>query len=260
MAKLRTFSVLKSLIPDFVHKEYDSVKTKLICDDLGLANLLVRSREDLTIVGVIDLEWSYFGPAQLFGSAPWWLLMDRPTNQAWDCVDGEPTRITSRYIAKLDMFKRILEEEEAKTPGHENKEFSKLVRWSETSGAMWLHMLLLTGFNDSSSFPFTKLVQHIGIDQWAKREGEVSEHEVVTFGVQKELQLKQYQHDLERIEADYSLVVEGKISKEDFVAMHYKPTQTQIPKQVAGIAAWLTGFFMIFWAQLWNFRRPHTVR
>jgi hypothetical protein len=41
------------------------------------------SEDDLTIVGVVDLEWSYIGPAQLFGSAPWWLLQDRPINEEW---------------------------------------------------------------------------------------------------------------------------------------------------------------------------------
>ena len=81
MAKYRSFKVLKSLIPDFVNKEYDRAKFKVVCDDLGLANLMVRSRQDLTVIGAVDLEWSYIGPAQLFGSAPWWLLMDRPTNQ-----------------------------------------------------------------------------------------------------------------------------------------------------------------------------------
>lgn len=30
----------------------------------------------------------------------------------------------------------------------ENKELFKLVRWSEDSGAMWVHMLLTTSFND----------------------------------------------------------------------------------------------------------------
>ena len=81
------FKVLKSLIGDLVKMEYDCCKFKLICDDLGLANLIVR--EDLTVVGVVDLEWSYIGPAQLFGSAPWWLLQDRPVNSAWDCESDE---------------------------------------------------------------------------------------------------------------------------------------------------------------------------
>lgn len=165
MAKYRSFKVLKSLIPNFVHKEYNRTKFKVICDDLGLANLMVRSRQDLTIIGVVDLEWAYDGPAQLFGSAPWWLLMDRPTNRAWDCDKGEPTEITARSFRYLDIFKRVLEEEEARMLGHGNKELSNLVRWSEHSGAMWLHMLLSAGFNDPYTFPFTKLIQHVGTDE-----------------------------------------------------------------------------------------------
>lgn len=75
-----SFSFLKSLIPALVERNYDSGPFKLICDDLGLASLIVRSEEDLTIVGVVDFEWSYVGPAQLFGSAPCWLLQDRLNN------------------------------------------------------------------------------------------------------------------------------------------------------------------------------------
>ena len=78
--KYVAFKVLKALIPDLVNAKYDRCKFKLICDDLGLANLIVQGKEDLTVVGVVDLEWSYIGPAQLFGSAPWWLLQDRPVN------------------------------------------------------------------------------------------------------------------------------------------------------------------------------------
>lgn len=65
-----------------------------------------------------------------------YLVMDRQTNQDWDCDKEEPTRITSRYFRYLNIYKRVLEEEEAKMPGCEGKELSSLVRWSETSGAM----------------------------------------------------------------------------------------------------------------------------
>jgi len=68
------FKVLKSVIPDLVNLKYNHCKFKLICDDLGLANLIFRSKEDLTIIGIVDLEWLYVGPAQLFSSVPWWLL------------------------------------------------------------------------------------------------------------------------------------------------------------------------------------------
>ncbi|WPH01398.1 Hypothetical protein R9X50_00424300 [Acrodontium crateriforme] len=68
--KYVAFKALKAVIPELVNAMYDSRNFKLICDDLSLANLIVRSRQDLTVVGVVDLEWSNIGPAQLFGSAP----------------------------------------------------------------------------------------------------------------------------------------------------------------------------------------------
>ncbi len=38
---------------------------KLLCDDLGPANMLVNNEQELKIVGVIDIERSYVDPAQL---------------------------------------------------------------------------------------------------------------------------------------------------------------------------------------------------
>ncbi|PYH69880.1 phosphotransferase family protein [Aspergillus vadensis CBS 113365] len=95
--KYVAFKALRSLVPDLIHPRYDHGKFKLICDELGLANLIVRSKDDLTIVGVIYLEWSYIGPAQLFGSAPWWLLQDRPVNSAWDYNGEEPPEIAASF-------------------------------------------------------------------------------------------------------------------------------------------------------------------
>lgn len=190
--KYTSFKSLASLIPEYVNEQYDRGPFKLVCDDLGLANLIVKSDEDLTIVGVVDLEWSYVGPAQLFASAPWWLLQDRPINPQWDCDDNQPPDVAARYFKHLEIYKRVLEEEEVKRPGHEKKEVSGLVKWSEASGAMWLHMLLSCGFNDTYSFPFTQLRQHVGIDKWTSQRSAVHPEEVETFVVQKTLQLEQY--------------------------------------------------------------------
>ena len=57
--KYLNFKVLKSLVPDLINKKYDSGTFKLICVDLGLGNMIVRSKEDLTVVRVVDLGWSY---------------------------------------------------------------------------------------------------------------------------------------------------------------------------------------------------------
>lgn len=44
--------------------------------------------------------------------------------------------MTGRYLKSLEIFKRVLVEEEAKMAGTRNKSLSALVEWSETSGAM----------------------------------------------------------------------------------------------------------------------------
>jgi hypothetical protein len=220
-AKYRSLKVLKSFLPNFVHNEYDRTKFKIICDDLGLANLIVRSRQDLTIIGVVDFEWSYIGPAQLFGSAPWWLLMSRPTNQQWDCDEDDSIKIGVRYFKCLEIFKSVLEEEEGIT-GCEDKELSKLVHWSEQSGAMWIHMLLTSGFNHPHGFPFSKLVLHVGTTEWEQREKEVSEDEVEAFSAQKVQQLKQYEDELRKIMADTAPMLEDRLKDED--VEHRNPT------------------------------------
>ncbi|KAH8743229.1 hypothetical protein BGZ57DRAFT_779329, partial [Hyaloscypha finlandica] len=48
---------------------------------------------------------------------------------------------------------RVLKEEEEQLPGYQAKKLPSLVEWSQASGAMWLHMLLYTGFNYVSSIP-----------------------------------------------------------------------------------------------------------
>ncbi|PWY87426.1 phosphotransferase enzyme family protein [Aspergillus heteromorphus CBS 117.55] len=216
--KYVAFNVLQALAPDLVNPNYDHCKFKLICDDLGLANLIVRSREDLTVVGVVDLEWSYIGPAQLAGSAPWWLLQDRPVNSVWDCKGDEPPEIAARYFKCLDLFIRILEEEEAKMPGCEDRELSGLVKWSQASGAMWLHMLISSGFNDHRSFPFTQLRQHLG-PEWAKRETEFDNiAELESFAERKVQELGMYDEALEQMEESKALMESGGMTLEEFVA------------------------------------------
>ncbi|KAF2459438.1 hypothetical protein BDY21DRAFT_338253 [Lineolata rhizophorae] len=218
------FKVLESLLPDLINKKYDGGKFKLICDDLGLANLIVRSKEDLTVVGVVDLEWSYIGPAQLFGSAPWWLLQDRPINEEWEWQDGKPSKLAERYFKYLNIYKRVLEEEEAKMPGHEERELSNLVKWSQESGAMWLHMLISVGFNDHRSFPFAQLRQHVGEKKWERRRAEFGTlPEVEAFVTQKTLRLKEYEVAKDQLESDKALVGGGQMTREAFLATSVGP-------------------------------------
>ncbi|KAK1765045.1 phosphotransferase enzyme family protein [Phialemonium atrogriseum] len=218
--KYTSFRVLASLVPGMINERYSCGQFKLICDDLGLANLILKSDTDLTVVGVVDLEWSYVGPAQLFASAPWWLLQDRPINPECDCDDNQPPDMATRYFRYLEIYKRVLEEEESKRPGHERKEVSDLVRWSEDSGAMWLHMLLSCGFNDTYSFPFMQLRQHVGVEKWKKRRWAVDPDEVRAFVAQKMLQLEEYDADLAKTEADKACVDRGELTRREFIAKY----------------------------------------
>ena len=93
---------------------------------------------------------------------------------------------------------------------------------------MWVHMLFTTGFNDPCTFPFTKLVQRVCTDEWERGEREARENEVAAFGAQKVLQLEQYNRRLETTEAHTALVDEGKIRKEDFIAMHFTTNSSKL--------------------------------
>ncbi|KAI8963431.1 hypothetical protein F5Y11DRAFT_153002 [Daldinia sp. FL1419] len=196
-AKYACLSTLKSMLPCFVNEKYEHGPFKVICDDLGLANLIVRSPDDLTIVGVIDLEWSYIGPAQMYGS-PWWLLQERLNN--WDVdFDQDAPQIVERFSRYLKIFKRVLEEEEKKLPGNP-RELSELVAWSENSGAIWLHMLLSCGFNYAYNLPFAQLRQHIGSEKWNRhKELFYGTQDMESFVKKKLAQLRQYDLECEQI-------------------------------------------------------------
>ncbi|KAI5928344.1 hypothetical protein F4810DRAFT_190345 [Camillea tinctor] len=217
-AKYACLRTLQSLLPEFVNKKYERGPFKLICDDLGLANLIVRSPDDLTIVGVVDLEWSYIGPAQLYGS-PWWLLQVRLNN--WDTIyDLDAPQIVERFSRHLKIFKRVLEEEERKLPGNQ-RELSELVTWSENSGAMWLHMLLSCGFNYADNLPFSQLRQHIGCGKWNQyKELFYGTQSMESFMKMKLAQLRQYDLELEKINEQLYEVQHGRMTEEEFTARH----------------------------------------
>jgi hypothetical protein len=53
--------------------------------------------------------------------------MARPTNQSWDADKEESTEIVNSYLKYLEIFKRVLEEEEKRVVGFEDRELAKLV-------------------------------------------------------------------------------------------------------------------------------------
>jgi dsDNA-binding SOS-regulon protein len=171
------------------------------------------------VVGVVDLEWSYAGPAQLFGSAPWWLLQDRLNNYDTFLDKEEAPRVLGRYLRNLDVFKTVLEEEEARMPGKQAMELSRLVRHSEESGSMWLHMLLSWGFNHPDSLPFTQLQAHLGPERWKELEEGHRGKEAREFTSRKLAELDEYDEMVERMECLQNDVENGKMTMEAFVAV-----------------------------------------
>ncbi|KAK0621806.1 hypothetical protein B0T17DRAFT_618207 [Bombardia bombarda] len=107
----------------------------------------MRAQDDLKITGVIDQEFSYAGPAQLLATAPWWLLLERP--HMWDFSE----EMEDRFLRHLDMFKRVLEEEEEATPGHEDKELSRLIERSNENGTLCSSATLQTGMSLRRGIP-----------------------------------------------------------------------------------------------------------
>ncbi|KAF4765180.1 hypothetical protein HAV15_003976 [Penicillium sp. str.  len=75
---------------------------------------------------------------------------------------------------------------------------------------MWLHMLIPSGFNDTRSFPFTQLRQHIGETEWARREKEFyNSSELEAFAERKVNELDKYDEALEKLEQTRLLVDSG---------------------------------------------------
>jgi hypothetical protein len=141
-----------------------------------------------------------------------------------------------------------LEEEEAKMPGNEERELSSLVKWSQTSGAMWLRMLLSSGFNDHRSFPFTQLRRYLGSTEWAKRGMEFDNaEELDAFAARKMSELDEYDEALEKREREKVLVDSGKMTREEFLTNALRepghPTYSPFVARAEGLyhklAVWL---------------------
>ncbi|KAL3449615.1 hypothetical protein BJX65DRAFT_272714 [Aspergillus insuetus] len=115
---------------------------------------------------------------------------------------------------------RALEEEEAKMPGYEDHELSCLVKWPQASRAMWLHMLLSSGFNNHQRFPFAQLRRHLGANEWARRAKDFNNaDELEAFAERKVSKLDKYDKALDKMEEKKALLDRGDITKEEFVAL-----------------------------------------
>jgi hypothetical protein len=120
----------------------------------------------------------------------------------------------------LDVFIRVLVKEEASCMGMGRRSYPGLVKWSGESGAIWLHMLISSGFDDQRSFPFEQLRRHLGEDRWAEYERQCSTDtdELGAFAARKVKQLDEYDEALEKMEEEKALVDSGKMTREAFIA------------------------------------------
>ena len=83
---------------------------RLTCDDFRYGNMIVNNAKDLKIIAVINWEWAYAAPYQMFCSALRWLLITKPAE--WPTPTGAEFE---RYKACLDLFLDELEHLESES-------------------------------------------------------------------------------------------------------------------------------------------------
>lgn len=194
-----------SLSKRYTWLDHNSGPFLLVLDDFGTSNMIVNNREELRVVGVFDLEWSYSGPAQLFATAPWLLLQERP-NSWLDSADR-----TERFLRHLTIFTRLLEEEEEKrTPSHHREKLSTLARRSQETGAMWYHMVIQGFFNDPKNLPCARLMACT--PDWEALAGAIPGKDIQDFNAKKMADLELHDSRAEATEARYNwMIKEGSI-------------------------------------------------
>ncbi|KAI9055543.1 hypothetical protein LZ554_000490 [Drepanopeziza brunnea f. sp. 'monogermtubi'] len=174
--------------PSAVDDETDA-REKLIYWEIfkSLTPRHVLAKRDLKIVGVIDWEWSYAGPRQIFCSPPHWLLLDPPNH--WYKDDNS---VAPRYDKFLEMFLGILEEEEGailkEIPLNERP--SALMRECKEDGRSWFHCIIRQGFNGPDMFVWEQL--RAATPDFDRLVGEVSEEKIAVFLKEKRTALAKY--------------------------------------------------------------------
>ncbi|OAA53478.1 Protein kinase-like domain protein [Niveomyces insectorum RCEF 264] len=205
--------VLRSLVDRHVWPDYDAGPFKLICDDFGPGNMLVNNRQELKIVGVLDLEWSYQGPAQLLATVPWWLLQERPN--VWD----HTAALRDRFRRAAATFQRILAEEEARMMPADQQprgSLAALVERSATDGSMWLHMVLRGFFVDHEDFPAVEL--RGCTPDWAVLAAQVRAPAMQAFLAAKRRDRAAYEADTKALASYVSKERDGSIMPDELIA------------------------------------------
>ncbi|OBT99696.2 hypothetical protein VE01_02125 [Pseudogymnoascus verrucosus] len=129
--------LFRAAVPSFVSRRYNQGPFKLFCDDFRPGNILV---DDLfKITGIIDWEWCYAAPFQFTYSPPRWLLLKEPAY--WN--SNSDNDLLGTYLSRLDIFMRILEEQEhhrySVTGKNADPSLSSLMRRSIADNTFWFH-------------------------------------------------------------------------------------------------------------------------
>lgn len=202
------FNVMKALIARHVLPGHDKGPFKLTCDDFQPTNMIVNNTRDLKIVAVIDWEWSYTAPAQLVSSTPTWLVIESPN--AWSSVDKRLVRFNKH----LELFTRILKEEELKTLGDdipEDQRPSALLRACQKNGLQWFHFILLRGFNGPTCVPFVKLREET--EDWDELAAAIPDGDIDAFVQRKMTDLQKYEAQLAEIKERYEVALGGNLNE-----------------------------------------------
>ncbi|OCK73946.1 hypothetical protein K432DRAFT_430305 [Lepidopterella palustris CBS 459.81] len=145
-AKYKFRHRVNAVIPRFVADKYNWAGFRLICDDFRYGNMIVNNAKELKIIAVIDWEWAYAAPYQMFCSAPRWLLIKNPI--FWATPKGSEF---DRYNACLELFLDELNREEDernkdKPQLKPQEKLSSLMRKSMSDGRFWFHELIYDCF------------------------------------------------------------------------------------------------------------------
>ncbi|SMR54615.1 unnamed protein product [Zymoseptoria tritici ST99CH_3D1] len=195
--KYINWTVMRQLVPRFVTADHGPFK--MICDDFGPMNMLVNNDTDLEIVAVIDWEWTWAGPPELFWSPPLWLI----GLQSVSWANHDEDACLERYLQSLDVFIRVLAEEETKIahgcePGTRP---SELLRQFQRDGSMWFYHILQQGYNGPTSVLFREL--RASISDWDELVAAVSTEETEAFVRKKMEHLRRYEEELAETKRRY---------------------------------------------------------
>ncbi|KAL2016248.1 hypothetical protein VTK56DRAFT_4024 [Thermocarpiscus australiensis] len=205
--KLVHLEVFKAITPRHVVDKYNNGPFKFMCDDFGPANMIVNNERDLKIVGVIDWEFSWAAPVELFWSPPRWLLLRAPNYWFDDESDRE---IEARYHRNLNLSINILEEEEDKDIPLDERP-STIMRncRDDARGRMWFHAVIRQGFNGPGMLVWRRLRE--ATPDFEKLAAAIPESRIREFVQTKMEALAEYEKKLAKEKAwwDRALAVGG---------------------------------------------------